>query len=200
MKRWVSFGIIFASLFSASVGYSFGEMKRLVKVGDIDLEKIKNEFPGMDEIKLKLYEETVRIEGMVAQKNQALAALEAEYQKKAVSGNSDELAKLETKIDIARKELAETVSWGTSYLESLKDRLITPVKMKINKYIKLVSIEQGYSFVFVKGSEFVAYFNTEYDVTGHILYKLKVDLKDEKAEIFRQIKKKKKLAEAGANP
>ena len=200
MNRWAACGILFAVLFTSSFLYGAGQMKRLVKVGFIDLEKVKNEFPGIDEIKLKIYEETARVEGIIAQKSQALSVLETEYQKKAVSAAQAELAGLETKIDIARKELAEAVSWGKSYLDSLKERLITPVKMKINKYVKLVSIDQGYSFVFEKKSEFIAYYDKTYDVTDHVLYKLKVDLKDEKADILRQINKKKKLAESAKNP
>jgi hypothetical protein len=39
----------------------------------------------------------------------------------------------------------------------------------------------------------VAYYDEKYDVTGHILYKLKVDLKDEKMDILREWKKKNKI-------
>ncbi len=168
-------------------------MKRLVKVGYIDLEAVKNNFPNIELIKQKIYEETVKVEKEIAAKQAVLAGLENEYQVKSAGLSPEQKKLLEMKIDVARKELTAYVKWGKDYLDSVKDRLTTPVKVKINKYIRLVSIDQGYSFVFIKGSDMVAYYDVKYDVTGHVLYKLKVDLKDEKALILREWKKKNKV-------
>lgn len=168
-------------------------MKRLVKVGYVDLESVKNNFPNIEDIKKKITDETTKVEAEITVKQKTLADLEKDYQQKSATLPPEQLKLLEMKIDTARKELTYYVKWGEDYIASIKDRLITPVKIKINKYIKLVSIDQGYSFVFIKGSDMVAYYDEKYDVTGHILYKLKVDLKDEKIVILREWKKKNKI-------
>lgn len=193
IKGWVFAPVLLIIFAAAQNFYGFGQMKRLVKVGYVDLEAVKNNFPNIEDIKKKITDETAKVEAEISVKQKALAALENEYQVKSATMTPEQLKLLEMKIDVARKELTYYVKWGEDYVASVKARLITPVKIKINKYIKLISIDQGYSFVFIKGSDMVAYYDEKYDVTGHILYKLKVDLKDEKMDILREWKKKNKI-------
>jgi len=148
---------------------------RQIKLGYVDVEEVFNSYPGIEDIRKKLLEERKKYQIEIDKKKDEIAILEKDLQNNEKI-TDEERQRREAEIEYKKELLNEFINESNARLNTFKDEVTKPIYQKIVSVIQKVSAEKGYSFVFKKGSEFLLFYDREFDLTGEVKQRLRKEL------------------------
>lgn len=152
-------------------GYSL----RQIKLGYVDIEEVFNSYPGIEDIRKKLLEERKKYQIEIDKKKDEITILEKDLQNNEKI-TDEERQRREAEIEYKKELLNELINESNAKLNSFKEEVTKPIYQKIVSVIQKVSAERGFSFVFKKGSEFLLFYDKEFDLTGEVKQRLRKEL------------------------
>ncbi len=159
-----------------SAGTAFGQIKKQIKIGYVDVEKVFDSYPDTVDVKAHLAKEKEKYEIEINKRKEEIAQLEKTYQESFDKLNEDEKQRREAEISYKKEALSEFIDDSNKRLDALKEKLVTPIYDKIRSVISKVSAEKGYSFVFRSSSQTVLYVDKDYNITKDVIQRLSKEL------------------------
>ena len=173
MKKKILLLLVLFLLFD----YSFTAIK-LVRVGVVDIEKVFQAYPGIEDIQKKLKQEREKIEVEVNKRNEKIKILEEQLKNSNLS-EAEKQTKI-AELEYEKQTLANFIDDNNSKLSSLREELTKPIYSRIWLVIQRVGRERGYSIIIKKSSDAILYFDKEIDVTSEVITKLTKEMEIEK--------------------
>lgn len=158
------------------VGPLYGQIKRQIKIGYVDVEKVFESYPDTDDVKAHLAKEKEKYEIEINKRKEEIASLEKSYQETFDKLTEDEKQRRESEISYKKEALSAFIDDANKRLDALKEKLVTPIYDKIRSVISKVSAEKGFSFVFRSSSQTVLYADKEFNITKDVMMRLNKEL------------------------